>query len=292
MIVEKAGDEHLNVRTLLGRDAQELRQVHVVQGLGGAAALSRGGARKCYGTATGNEDAAVFAEGPRGVVLSVADAHAGPQASEWALAWLAEHWVQQWMTYGASAETWNVEAMDLLHAVNEYLVQQNIKHSTNSRTTLAVAILDAVCGVVLAASAGDSHVYLVGASQASAIARGSGAGTFFLGQAPASRSAIAGVCAARVVCVAAERVLVLATDGLSTEGIGLSDPAAVIVGIVAGTVAPDPARWAGTVADALATRGCQSQAANESEDDIAVAVGRLWETVEEHGIATRAWSCR
>lgn len=283
--------EHVSVRTLLGRDAPDLQQVHVMQGARAAAAISRGGAPKSYGTATSNEDAVLFAEGPCGLLLAIADAHAGPQASEWVLHWLTIT-SRQWMTHGASTETWLMEAMDLFFAANGYLVQQNIEHSTHSRTTLAIVFLDVIHGVVLAASAGDSHVYVVGTSQASAVAKGAGAGEFFLGQAPASRLEVAEACAADVIRVSGERAVVLATDGLSTNGIGFPNTPAVVHEIITNThLADHPQKWSAAVAGALATRGCEVQAVNNSGDDIAVAVAGLWKTVEDRE-GTSAWNRR
>lgn len=274
-------DDQVSVWTLLGRGASELQRVHIIQGERAAAAISRGGAAKSYGTATSNEDAVLFAEGPHGLLLAVADAHAGPEASESALIWLAEFRAERWMTHKASPEAWLVEAMDMFFEVNEYLVQRNAENSTASRTTLAVAILDDSLGVVLAATAGDSHVYVVGTSHATAVAKGAGAGSFFLGQTPASRSAIAEACAAEVVRVAGLRAIVLATDGISTEGIGFSDPSAVLRDVIVDTVEAASGNWSSAVARALVARVCHIQAANDSGDDIAVALVGLRKTVEK-----------
>lgn len=52
--------------------------------------------------------------------------------------------------------------------------------------------------------------------------------------------------------------------------------------IVVETVAAEhPGNWASAVASVLVTRGCRTQAANGSGDDIAVAVAGLGSAVEE-----------
>jgi len=165
--------------------------------------------------------------------------------------------------------------MDMFLAINEHLIGLNIQNVTVSRTTLSLAVFDRVDRVLMAASAGDSHVYFVGRSSASNVATGTGAGRFFLGQSPISRPDLAAACAAVVMPVVGARGVVLASDGISTDGIGFDDPCNAVYQAVGDAVITHPVNWSLAAARALVTRCCQVQEVNGSGDDISVAVGEF-----------------
>ena len=219
--------------------------------------------------------------------MVVADAHGGPQASEMALNWLAAYRATTWVAKGISVDQWLAEATDLFVCVNDYIFRKS-QRAAGSRTTLAVALIDPIQGLVFAASAGDSHVFLVGPKGASALVVGPGAGTFFLGMEPRSRADIGEACEAFAVPMDTAEATVLASDGLSTKGIGFTDP----LGAVRETVSAIPpsdstTEWAKALAVELVTRACRTQAANKSGDDIAVAVVRIGSKKQQGD----SWQC-
>jgi len=279
--------QKITIKMIVGQEAPELNEIRVINGRQTAAAISRGGAVKRYGNSTSNEDGVLLAEGPCRSLLAVADAHGGPQASEMALNWLADYRVTTWVAKGTSIDKWLVEAMDLFICVNDYIYRES-QRASGSRTTLAVALIDPVQELVYAASAGDSHVFLLDPKGASALAVGPGAGAFFLGMGPQSRADIGEACGASAVSIDTAEAIVLASDGLSTKGIGFTDP----LGVVRKTVSAIPpsdstTKWAKALAVELVTRTCRTQVDNQSGDDISVAVVRINNKKQHRG----SWQC-
>jgi serine/threonine protein phosphatase PrpC len=236
-----------------------------------AIAISRGGFAKQYAYVDPNEDAAAFAYGARAVLLAVADGHSGFEAAEVALEHLLENPAPNW-TAGEgpppNADAWRRHALAAL-ADAAVQIGGERREGSRSRTTLTLALADLARGECHYAALGDSHLFAASAAETREVARASKGG--FLGD-PDVTEKLAEYARIGAFSLAGVRALVLASDGLSEEGIGLADPAAAVhaAHVAASSERADlqPLALARAVCDAA----CASHRAQHSGDNIACAV--------------------
>lgn len=238
-----------------------------------AISISRGGFLKQYAYVDPNEDAVAFAAGPRGLLLAVADGHSGFEAAEVALEHLLEnpaaHWTET--TGPPSAEAWRRHA---LAALADAAVQIGTERrgGSRSRTTLTLALAIPSARQCYFAAVGDSHLFAVDDAAALQIAPAGRPGAF-LGD-PAVTEKLADYCRIGAFSLEGVRALVLATDGLSEEGIGLADPAAAVFTAMREAAAEPVELRPLALARGLCEAACASHREHHSGDNVACAV--LW----------------
>lgn len=213
---------------LRGRDHAALGVYGAIAEARVAIAISRGGWAKQYAYVDPNEDAVAFAHGERAILLAVADGHSGFEAAEVALEHLLEHPAPHW-TGGAGppagTEAWRRHAVAALSDAAVQIGSER-RDGSRSRTTLTLALAMPSLGQCYYAAIGDSHLFAAYAGEAREIAPAAKSGAF-LGDPNLTQKLGEH---ARVGSFALEgvRALVLASDGLSEEGIGVDDPAATV----------------------------------------------------------------
>ena len=214
---------------------------------------------------------AVVGSGISGLV-AVADGHWGHGGAELALARLLERHAPRWTSPSpiALADRWSLEASDVALDLNHALVAAGDSASTIGRTTLAVALARPREGWWAALLVGDSHLFTADGARASESCRAAPAGVTFIGDAHLDRAAIE-----RGVRCAVERsgprAILLATDGLSEEAIGVANPARAVAESVgaARSVGADLRPLA--AARGVAERALAAQRANAAGDNVATA---------------------
>ena len=236
-----------------------------------AIAISRGGFAKQYAYVDPNEDAAAFAWGERGVLLAVADGHSGFEAAEVAIEHLLENPAPHWTeTSGPpNPEAWQRHALAALSDAAVQILAER-REGGRSRTTLTLALAVPSAGQCYYAAIGDSHLFAAYAGEAREIAPAEG-GSAFLGD-PAVSEKLADYCRIGAFSLRGVRALVLATDGLSEEGIGVPDPSAAVhtarLAIAHESAELRPLALARAVCEAA----CASHRAQHSGDNVACAV--------------------
>lgn len=246
-----------------------------------AITLSRGGASKTYGYIDPNEDSVGFAHGAGGSLAVVADGHHGARGSVRALDVLLDEYAPAWTdasTPFPSCEAWEDAARAMLQRVHESLIEQGRElHIAAAPTTLSVALVRPDEDLLLHASVGDSHVFAIadaGRAVDVAWATVGSRRTFFLGETYESALLDRGQSVVGSAPIADLEAVVLATDGLSEERIGVEDPAAA-VDDAASSARPAAAELrALECARALTERAVAAHVENTSGDNIGVAV--LW----------------
>jgi serine/threonine protein phosphatase PrpC len=235
-----------------------------------AIAISRGGFAKQYAYVDPNEDAAAFAYGARAVLLAVADGHSGFEAAEVALEHLLENPAPNWTTGDGppAGEAWGRHALAAL-ADAAVQIGGERREGSRSRTTLTLALADLARGECLYAAIGDSHLFAAYAGETREVAPASRGA--FLGE-PGVTEKLAEVARIGAFALDGVRALVLASDGLSEEGIGVADPAAAVhaARIAASEERADLQPL--TLARAVCDAACASHRAQHSGDNIACAV--------------------
>jgi serine/threonine protein phosphatase PrpC len=258
-----------------GRDHQD------VGGVGEAAAdrlavvISRGGVEKRYDYTDPNEDVVLAATGRYGALVAVADGHWGMRAAEVAVAHLRDTQAENWLdAESRSAESWYQDVLGALIAMNDAILAAHRAPDEKPRTTLAFAFARPREDLLVLASAGDSHLFLVGATD---VSEGVPCPRkyFFLGNAPRKASQLAKEVRIEVRSLGDVRALVAVTDGISEHGIGVEDPRAAVQDAVASaTTAVERAR-ASVAARALLDTVLAAHVANDAGDNVAVAVAWL-----------------
>lgn len=239
-----------------------------------AVALSRGGAEKRYDHTDPNEDAALAAEGSRGVLVAVADGHWGQRAAEVALAHLRDAHLETWLD-GAerSSEGWYQEVLHALVSVNDAILASHTANE-NPRTTLALALARPAEELLITASVGDSHLFVAGEQHV--IERLSRQRqSKFLGHEPRKPSKLARDVRIEVQPLGDARALLAVTDGLSERGIGVDDPCAAVKTAVASADAAPASARASVAARALVDAALAAHREHDAGDNIAVAVAWL-----------------
>jgi serine/threonine protein phosphatase PrpC len=212
---------------LRGREHTRLGTTAAIAEGRAAIALSRGGAPKRYRHRDPNEDAALFAEGPGGVLLAVADGHGGSEAAEAALEHLLEHCAPVWTAAeaGELRKAWPDDARRALGAANAAILARVARGGPDSaRTTLSLALARPGDDWLGWAALGDSHVFSFAGGEVVELGHEPERRSFFLGIASDTEQTLAEKHVAGSQPLGATRALVLVTDGLSEEGIGVAVP--------------------------------------------------------------------
>ncbi|HEX2483771.1 MAG TPA: protein phosphatase 2C domain-containing protein [Myxococcota bacterium] len=258
---------------LRGREHLELGAVDAVSEGPAALAISRGGAPKTYPHQDPNEDAALFALGPGGTLVAVADGHRGFEASEVALEYVATHPAPHWTEAGAiRPASWRRQASAVLEDANRAILGERGDLDVGPRTTLALALVVPAEGLLLYAAVGDSHVYLVDEKGVRDLAARPGTRVAFLGQEHAAAEALDAHAAIGEASLAGARAVVLASDGISEEGIGFADPARAILDALDAAALEPPALRPLAAARGLAERACASHRRLKQGDNVVCAV--------------------
>jgi serine/threonine protein phosphatase PrpC len=258
---------------LHGREHTELGAVAALAEGRCALALSRGGFRKGYRHRDPNEDVAGFALGPEGVLLAVADGHGGCDAAELAVAALLERFAGDWTGSGALAEAWPERARGALADLHAEIVGlAGSGGNPEARTTLAFALARPGEDLLALASVGDSHVFVADARGAADLAHREGARPAYLGSPSLEPDDLAARCVLAAGPLAGAHAIVLATDGLSEEGIGVDAPDAAVLDALAHAATARPDLRPLEAARTLVERALASHRRRRSGDNVAAAV--------------------
>lgn len=253
---------------LLGRDHLDEGRIACIGEANVAIAISRGGAKKTYACKEPNEDAVCFAHGSAGSLLAVADGHAGAEASQLALRILLDEAAPHWTGSGIERERWCETAEALVSRVHSAIVAAGVERDSEARTTLSIACVQPEAGFCGWISAGDSHVFAIGEPPEEL---GPSAEPLrFLGSPRRDLSELA----LRVGSfeLATRRAIVLATDGLSEQGIGVADPLDAAARAVGSAGQQPAARRPLDAARGLAEQAIAAQQRQRAGDNIATAV--------------------
>lgn len=277
-------EEPIEIKTLYGRRFQ-------TQGASGsitcnlaAAAICQGGAPKRYDHTDPNEDSVLIAEGPSAVLMAVADAHGGKKASEVAIDWLATHCALRWTRGGMEKESWRLNATYAFLNINDAIIQENDRTGQSSCTTMVMCLLYHDRNIGFFATAGDSLAYLVGSTWVELAFNSSLPEEFFLGNLKHTLDSISAKCLVSDFLLDSTSAVVLATDGISREGIGFENPAAAILNIsksshlgLSQTCAPL------SFANRILWAARRAQKQNDSGDNIAVTVSLMRPYIPRRG---------
>lgn len=258
---------------LLGREHTRLGAVAALSEGRCAIALSRGGFRKGYAHRDPNEDAAAFAFGAGGALLAVADGHGGHEAADLALSEALARFAPAWTGAGAIAAGWSDLARDALGRLHtEVIARGSSGGNPEARTTLALAIARPDEGVVLFASVGDSHVFAAGRDGAPDLAAQRDARPAYLGSSSLEPAELAARAAIGRAPLAETHALVLATDGLSEEGIGVDAPEHTVLEALAHARRASRELHPLELARGIVDRALDSHRSRRSGDNVASAV--------------------
>jgi serine/threonine protein phosphatase PrpC len=217
----------MNPAVLHGREHTTLGAVAAIAEGRCAVALSRGGARKTYRHVDPTEDAAAFFAGAVGLLVMVADAHDGCDASEIAVERLLQRHAPAWTggEFEGVASRWSAAAHAAFADVNAAIIRHGARGgSASSRTTLAFALARPDEDLLAFASIGDSHAFRIDADRAVELAPATVRS--FLGGPEETAEDLRAKCVVGATPLAGARALLLVTDGLSERGIGVEAPEA------------------------------------------------------------------
>lgn len=236
------------------------------------AALSLGGARKQYGDPAANEDAVLLCETETGCFFALADGHNGAEGAHLALNWLLHNRAEYWAANGPGALDLPQVATDAFRCINHLIWCQNRDQGSSFRTTLSMGLIGSSHRDVFVASVGDSHIFAVDSESCRPVAVSPTAGSYFLGASEEPSLPVAPNCAFDTLSTSGLHAVVIASDGISSPGIGFRDPASEVfaatnAALQQGSRFGSPA----SLAAAIAMAACGSQRANQSGDNISVA---------------------
>ena len=261
---------------LRGREHVEIGAVSTIAEGRAAVAISPGGAPKAYAHTDPNEDAALFAFGPEGVLLAVADGHWGFEAAEVSLEYLLETPAPHWTDIGVvGLDSWRRQALAVLGDANAEILREAVgSESTHPRTTLALALALPGTGALLHAAVGDSHIFRVAAGEVVdlAVRETSDEKTWFLGASDETAESIGTHCAIGGEPLADTEVLVLATDGLSERLVGVTHPEQAVFEAVTRAREAPPELRARETARIVVEIANDAHRKNPSGDNISAAV--------------------
>jgi len=254
---------------LRGRDTVEIGAIDQAHAGDVAVALTRGGAPKRYPYVDPNEDAALAAQGARGSLIAVADGHWGGLAAERALeALLAD--AAPWLD-GAprAADAWYQATLGALVAINNEVIAAR-DGDERSRTTLSWALARPAENLLVHASLGDSHLFVVDRIVAAEIPHARKA--TFLGARTLRASEAEKLGVIGVQPLDAPLAIVAVTDGLSEHAIGVADPAGAVHAAVA--AADGHARGARALAAArdIVDAALAAHRDHDAGDNVAVVI--------------------
>jgi serine/threonine protein phosphatase PrpC len=267
----------MSTARLHGADHPVLGEIASIAEGGAAIALSRGGAPKRYAHADPNEDAAGFAVSGWGALAVIADAHAGHQAARAVVDRVLDAHAARWLAAAPIAleARFSSEAAEVAHDLNLAILQAAARDgSGDSRTTVAVALVRPREGWLGVLSMGDSHVFVCDGEKAVEVAAAKRDSPVYLGAPAHAQEQLAPHVRCGVLPLGASVAIVLATDGISEEGIGVADPAAAVAQAVRAAAAAAPPVRARETARQLVRRALDAHRAQRSGDNVAAAV--LW----------------
>lgn len=263
---------------LLGHQHQTLGSVAAIGEGPAAICLSRGGAAKTYAHTDPNEDAACFAVGAGGTLVAVADGHFGARGAERAVDWLLDGPAADWTAEtppASSAAAWHERLADALQQIHRALVEQDRSLGLDpAPTTLSLAVARPLENLVLHASVGDSPLFLATTQHARDVgwtAKGV-SGPAFLGERYEG-----GALQDWQWVISSEPstgldVILVASDGLCEQGIGVSDPASAATAATAHGAGIAPERRPLETSKHLIETALQAHRDNRAGDNIAAAV--------------------
>lgn len=269
----------MHTAILRGRDHQQIGRLEL-EGVDRAAiALSRGGAAKTYSHTDPNEDCVGFALGEGGQLAVAADGHHGELGSEAAVEMILAEYAAAWTAPDAPARgdaEWRALAIEALLACNRAILE--IAGRTRlppAPTTFVAALVRPEDDVLLHLSVGDSHVFAVDRGHATELGGRDPEWRFtpFLGYEEARPELIEQYAKIGVAPVSSLQAIVLATDGLSEPGIGLTDPARAVSSAVgqAALEAPLDRRAVDTCREVVEV-ALRTHARNKAGDNMACSV--------------------
>jgi serine/threonine protein phosphatase PrpC len=231
---------------LRGRDHQRVGGLELT-GVGRAAiAISRGGARKTYSYTDPNEDCVAFAIGDGGLLILAADGHHGELGSEAAVQTIIDEFATEWTAAKAPAEgeaAWRAMGVDALLRANRAILEIAGRNQLPpAPTTFVLALLRPADDVLLHLSVGDSHIFAIDRGEAIELGGRNPDWKFtpFLGYEEARRELIEEYSIIGFRSLQNLRAVVLATDGLSEPGIGVTDPSGAVYSTVAQVELDEP----------------------------------------------------
>jgi hypothetical protein len=173
----------------------------------------------------------------------------------------------------ALAERWVEEASDVLLDLNTAVLSRLTPlGDTEARTTLAFALARPRDDLFAFVSMGDSHIFGAGRGTTSEFGAAASKRVAYLGRPAEDREALSRKHRAGVETLDGIRALVLATDGLSEHGIGVSDAAAGVAQVVGRCEGAKPDLRPLEAARGLAELALEAQRAQSAGDNVATAV--------------------
>lgn len=262
---------------LRGRDHVQLGRVAALAEGAAALALSRGGADKPYAYWEPNEDCAGFAVGEGGVLVAVADAHKGCDASHIAVEGLLERFGPAWTAALRPDADWAELAARAAAELHGEVVRRGATGGNpESRTTLSFALVRPRDDLLAWGCIGDSHAFVVDADTAEEVTVGADRPSWFVGATQREPAEIGAKLRKGAEAIGARRALVLVTDGISERNIGVKDPAAAVAEAVRDAADAKPDLRALEAARGVVERALQAHRAQRAGDNVAVAV--VWLT--------------
>jgi hypothetical protein len=255
---------------LFGRTQQALGGVGEDAADGVAVALTRGGAAKPYAHTEPNEDAAFAARGAHGALVAVADGHWGVRSAEIAIEQLRDRFAADWLDGAArSADRWYQDVLHALASMNDAMLAAQTEDE-RSRTTFALALLRESERLLVAASVGDSHLFVATPDGVREILPRPKKFAV-LGHERCSVSQLERFTRCDVRPLDAIEAAVAVTDGLSEQGIGVEDPEAAVRAAVEAARAAPPAERARSTARAIVDAAVAAHVEHRAGDNVAAA---------------------
>lgn len=213
----------------------------------------------------------------------MADGHAGCEAAQIAIEHVIEELAPSLLAscehpLSGRSSHWEERARELALSVHERILRDvAILAGYPPRTTLALALARADVGALAWLSVGDSLIFRVDAQRATPLG-GDPQHVAYLGSPREDREQLIPGVAAGTLPLTGTRAVLLATDGLSEEGIGVSEPCqAALQAIADASDARTPDLRPLNAARRLAEIANQSHRDRQAGDNIATAVAWLGE---------------
>jgi serine/threonine protein phosphatase PrpC len=263
---------------LRGRDHTHLGVTAAIAEGRAAIALSRGGAPKSYSHRDPNEDVALFVLGEGGILLAVADGHGGCDASEAALEKLLAVHAPAWTAVEAPdlRGSWPARACGALADLNAAILERVARGGADTaRTTIAFALLRPAEDLLAFASLGDSHIFQLVAGEAQELGHEGERRSCYLGRASETAESLEDKHVAGVQSLAGTRAVVVATDGLSEQGIGVAVPEDAVAECAAAAEQGKPDLRPLATARGVVERALAEHRRHRSGDNVAAAVAWL-----------------